>query len=393
MLEAIETNDPVALEKAQENVTNWVQMIEPDRMANAFRRTNNGPISRFLLSAQGNRNTGYSVTATNIASTSAALPATNSPIAASAPADIPFRWVDSISISGITAFNWDSNNLWIAKGTTLQKRNPFREVTENVNIPFPLKHNINAIVPDESGQWLGTDGDGLVRIFNSGSPCQTYTEREGLLMPSITALCETSNRLWIGFGFRESGGLGYLDLRDNKFTGVISEVGMFKSDREQREGPPDSAITAIKKSDDTTLWVASIKALNKFDIGTQKWTLALPFGPSALSVNSNFVAVGCPEGGVMFCKLPEMKWKKISFGTNFWENLVHSVQADAFSTRFLWVGNHTKIRVIDMETSQIVGIKNFFGVSGVPVIAAGPEVITIFSAGQLATIEKPLTFR
>jgi hypothetical protein len=242
--------------------------------------------------------------------------------------------------------------LLIACGTNLFRYDQRYETQEKVEVPVALAHPITTIACDTNSIWLGTEGGGLVQLSKTGGTPRVFTEKDGLLMPSILCSRLRDNRLWLGFGFRESGGLGYLDTASGKFVGLTRDVALFKSQGQTAAGPPDSAVTMISSVDPKTVWVASRSALHCFDVPAQKWTTPLGLGPTCFSVNSNFVAAACPTGGVMICRLPAGPWTKIDLANNYSYNRVDSLRADAVDTRMLWVGTLRTLMLVDMQLSK-----------------------------------------
>jgi TolB-like protein len=244
------------------------------------------------------------------------------------------------------------NILLTACGTNLYRFRPGNETKEKVALPLALEHPVRTIACDTNATWLGTEGGGLVRLSKTGQPPRVFTEKDGLIMPSIVASCLCGDRLWLGFGFRESGGLGCLDAATGKFTGFMPGIGLFKSSGESADGPPDCAVNAIATLDGKTLWIASWRALHQFEVPAQKWTRSLPFGPTCLSINSNYVAAACPTGGVMVCRLPAGLWRKIDLSPSYSHNRIDSLRADLYDTRLLWVGSLSMLTLIDMEACK-----------------------------------------
>ena len=165
----------------------------------------------------------------------------------------------------------------VAGGTELYRLHNDADV-HLVDLPITLNHPITAIASDEHSIWLGTEGGGLVQIDRGGKPPRIYTEKDGLLMPSILSLARIGERLWIGFGFRESGGLGYLELPGGRFVGLTGDIDLFKSEGERLHAPPTSAVEFIRSKEDGILWIGTRFALHRFEIGSSKWSKVSPLG-------------------------------------------------------------------------------------------------------------------
>jgi len=260
-----------------------------------------------------------------------------------------------LDLPAMTAAAVKSNQILIASGTILTRYDVTRLESERIELPPTLNHPITSIAIDEESWWLGTEGEGLVRIYRSGKPPQVFDEKQGLLMPCIRASYLSADRLWLGFGFHGSGGFGYLDIATGKFVGLTAEAALFKSRQETLQGPPDSEIGAIT-ANKSVLWVSSVGALHRFDTASQQWHLALPVGPRAVSVSSNYVAAASPTGGVLVCKLPANQWQQIDVGTKRIDNTVLSLRMD---DQRLWVGGIEAIRLIDLTSLSVIGERKF----------------------------------
>jgi hypothetical protein len=78
--------------------------------------------------------------------------------------------------------------------------------------PHDLSSRLAALAADKDFWWIGTGGDGLIRISKSGNAPQVWTESDGLFMPAISAPCRQSDRLTI-HSTRGTNEFGALPLR------------------------------------------------------------------------------------------------------------------------------------------------------------------------------------
>jgi ligand-binding sensor domain-containing protein len=273
---------------------------------------------------------------------------------------------------GITAYTIWKNKLLLASGTGLESidfNRPLGPYSGNnfeaVALPLKIEHSITAIEGDEEDLWIGTEGGGLIRIPQSGGTPQIFDERDGFPMSSITSLKLLHGRLLIGFGYHGSGAFGYLDTATEKFTGMMSKVVEFKSWEERLKPPPSSPVLQIKaEGDNNTFWILSEMALYRLKLDSQQWSLSLPShdmpiqagaGLKTLSVFGDFAATAIASGGIAFYKLSENQWTHLNLSTNTDENSAYSLDVDASEKGLLWIGNHGKITVLDMNTSTIIG--------------------------------------
>lgn len=293
--------------------------------------------------------------------------------------------------ASMTAAYWGGNELLIAGGTKLYRLNTDISQMEKVDPPIEITHPIRAISLsiDPDYWWLGTEGQGLIRIDKSGGkPVRVFSEKDGLLMPTIKSTGWLKDRLWLGFGFRSTGGLGYLDTRTEKFVGLTGETPAFKTSAQQIHEPPTTAVTSIKSADGKTLWVASTSALHRFDIASQKWDVALGSAPFCVSVTTNMIAIGAPTGGVMVCSLADGQWRTIDLpATSPYSKIIVAIRFDEEHPRWLWVGTAKEVLLIDAMTRQILAICNIAPLNNVRWIAVGPKSV-MFVAGGLYMIPK-----
>jgi signal transduction histidine kinase/ligand-binding sensor domain-containing protein len=110
---------------------------------------------------------------------------------------------------------------------------------------LPCCHAITGIVPEANGTlWVGTEGDGLYRIYGGNSSVGTEKLR-GLPSGWIRTLyLDAEDTLWIGTG----GGLSRLQN---------AEIVTFTT----REGLPDNTISQILEDDDGSLWLGGNRGI------------------------------------------------------------------------------------------------------------------------------------
>lgn len=263
-----------------------------------------------------------------------------------------FTVVDSFSDLTFCALQLEDGCL-ISKGPKLSFYNLKGEKTD---VTCPAKHDITALAADKDFWWLGTAGDGLIRISKSGKPSKTFTEADGLLIPAIKALCLNGGRLWVGFDYRGSGGLGYLNLDKEAFVGM-QENADFSTRR-------DAPVSAIRAADDKSVWVGSDGKLQQYDSVTGRVRRTVPAYFDLLSANSNFLAISAHSGmkiedvgGVRIYDLKGNSWKKV--------NLLKDPDADSVTAlcvdgQQLWASGippnlqeGTFISLVDMRSGKI----------------------------------------
>jgi hypothetical protein len=212
---------------------------------------------------------------------------------------------------------------------------------------------------------LAADGEGLIRLSREGTSSKAFTQADGLLMPTISALSLNGNRLWTGFNFRGSGGLGYLDMETKKF------IGMQGSANFSTRG--DSPVVSIQAVDEKSVWVCSDGALQQYDSvsGQKIRTITTRF--DLMSINTNFLATSGRSGmtmddmaGVKIYDLKSNKWTKIELSKNEVENSPTALCADG---QCLWAASNpqnlfedTFISLVDMPSAKIIQRYAFKGV-------------------------------
>ncbi|HEY3762724.1 MAG TPA: CsgG/HfaB family protein [Verrucomicrobiae bacterium] len=308
----------------------------------------------------------------------------------------------------ITAVFGNPDELLVAQGTSLWHCFPKDSSIELIDLPESIKYPITAIESDENDLWLGTEGGGLVRIPKSGASPRTFDEKDGFPTPAIKSLRLVGDQLLIGFGFRESGAFGWLDTRTEKFTGLMSGVSLFESQKEFSQKAPIGSIFSIKTTDNTNIWAAADYAIYHLDLPGQKWKLSLPFqsyisswnlNEDVLSLNSSFAVALMPSRCAAICKSPGENWTPINISTDLNSNIAYSLCADPYNSDLLWIGTFRKVTLFNMATMKIVGASDLpFPTMAVRWILAGPEEVACISDGgtegesDLCLLKKPAQF-
>jgi hypothetical protein len=284
----------------------------------------------------------------------------------------------------------------IGAGPKLFFYNPQGEKTE---VSCPARHNISALAADHDFWWVGTEGDGLFRIPKFGGSPKVWTEADGLLMPAISALCRQGDRLWVGFNFHGSGGLGYLDVKTGKFAGLQRDANF--------SGPVDAPVVFLQAANDKSFWVYSDYVLQQRDSASGQVIRTIPTRPvylDKMSANSNFLVIatsrgdGDDIGGVKIYNLTSNHWQKVNFSNDSIENRVSALCVDG---QYVWAGGTSKmtggdsfITLVDLPSSKILARYAFENVEGIFWIGVTESAVW-FSAGagprevKLYRFEKP----
>src|SRR5206468_9217866 len=108
-------------------------------------------------------------------------------------------------------FACDGEQIWLGDGLVPFVWNKSGGKLSEIEPPDGIERDITCIAPGKSSVWFGTAGSGLVEFEKVGKRTRLY--QEGLLLPNIISLMLTEERLWLGYGKGEDGGIGYLDLQ------------------------------------------------------------------------------------------------------------------------------------------------------------------------------------
>jgi len=249
----------------------------------------------------------------------------------------------------------------ISKGTTLSFYNPQGEKTK---VACPAEHNITALAADKDFWWVGTEGDGLIRIPKSGGSPKTWTEADGLFMPAISALYRQGDRLWVGFNFHGSGGLGYLDIKTGKFVGLQQDA-TFSAPGADSNSPVDVPVISIQAADEKSIWVNSIISLQQRDSMSGRVIRTIPVHSSVISIHPGFLATSAQSGqsrtdigGVRIFSLAGNLWTKVELSDDESEDDVSALCPDG---RYVWAAGRPKkltgdsfITLVDLPSSKIL---------------------------------------
>jgi len=121
--------------------------------------------------------------------------------------------------------------------------------------------------------------------------------KEGLLLPNITALLLTEQRLWLGYGKGNDGGVGYLDLKKGKFYGMTSALDSkglspyaFSSITKSSillEAAPAVRVVGIAQTSPEEIWLATQGGIRRYSFLSNSWNLR---GDEWNSLNNGIVS-------------------------------------------------------------------------------------------------------
>ena len=289
----------------------------------------------------------------------------------------------------------------ISKGTKLSFYNLQGEKTE---VAWPAQHNITALAADKDFWWVGTEGDGLFRISKAGEPQKNWTEADGLLMSAVSALCRQGDRLWVGFNFHGSGGLGYLDVKTGKFVGVQQDAN-FSTPGTNSYGPGDAPVISIQVADEKSIWVKTIISLQQRDSLSGCVLQTIPLYSSVLCIHNGFLATSARSGqswadigGVRILNLASNHWTKVELSDNESENDVSALCPDG---QYVWAAGHPQntagdsfITLVDLPSSKILARYAFENVAWIHWVGVSESDVWFLaglgsSGTKLYRFEKP----
>ena len=293
-----------------------------------------------------------------------------------------------MALDGGLQMSWD-DGLLVAHGTNLFLYDEQNHLQKTIGLPISPQTPVSAIAVDKDCWWAGTTGAGVLRMDKTGKITCIYGETNGLLMPTITALCRVDDRLWIGFGFQRSGGLGYLDLKTDKFIGLSPEANVGTPTKEDLNAPPASPVLSIETGDGKTIWVATRRAVRQYDSASARLLKSFESTIVLSAAGTNFVAVSAISGAipglgaVRIFSTVSNRWTNIAFSPNRDLNNVWSLNADG---TFLWAGGQDLIKLINPATSQVIAAYKCPGVGNITrILTTGNDVW--FAASDFRTIK------
>jgi hypothetical protein len=239
-------------------------------------------------------------------------------------------------------------------------------------VPAPVNPRVHRMLVHQNKIWLATS-DGLYAFNPSDNSVVSNTVTDGLLMPGVTALAADADRLWTGFGGRKEnvniGGLGYLNLSDNRFVGLMSELPTTpgrRSPRLQSEGAQRRYITGLAVTPSRELWVSTSSGLLRYKgPGADGWEVVIPrFSaavPANVAANADYVVVPCYEpvgwssddtnfGGVFVYDIRKKSHRRLTNTEGLPNNKLYSTVIEGPKA---WLGGVGFLAAIDLPSGRL----------------------------------------
>ncbi len=170
--------------------------------------------------------------------------------------------------NGIKSLAVDKNNLWIG---TLEGLSIMRKTSGTIShFDIPGRGRlgekiIHAILPEDDGAWLGTNGGGL-KFFRDGQTVLSFFNDGGvewLADNFVTALIkDASGNLWIG----TQNGISCYDTKQKVFTNLLYRRG-----KETPGQISHSHVTDFFLDSNQRMWVGTESGLNYFDLKSRQF--------------------------------------------------------------------------------------------------------------------------
>ncbi len=231
---------------------------------------------------------------------------------------------------------------------------------------------------------LGTVGSGVFVCERSSGKWMQFTERDGLLMPSVESLCIVGGKLWIGFGDANTrhGGIGYIDWQTRKFVGLTPDLKVVRTSvqTDTYDQPPKARVVGLVYSGDALWLAAKGKGLQRFDLVQQTWDTAtsdrafnnkteqaVSDGGNMLTscaVNRDFIVAGTDRsgshgswdkywGGLSYYSFETKSWQIVSEQQGLPNGYVLCVAA---GEKQLWAGGRSFVVEIDPSRAKVTRI-------------------------------------
>jgi ligand-binding sensor domain-containing protein len=168
-----------------------------------------------------------------------------------------YKEINNIPITNIHAILADkTDHIWLANDRGLFRFNPNLSNEQNTIKHFPLKvdvstHKIMCLYQDNFGFiWVGTFGNGIIRLNPEDGSCINITEKEGLINGNVLSVSGSKTQIW----FATLGGAVKCAINDD--CGDLSNFPKFQNFG-QNEGLINSFIYDVFVDSKQRVWFAT----------------------------------------------------------------------------------------------------------------------------------------
>lgn len=295
----------------------------------------------------------------------------------------------AIAPSGV--FDVDvNNNIWFVKKGILSCYDQTGKKLLAVGCPRSVKSEASCIDIGNNKIWFGTRQDGLYSYDIKAWKFQSYTTENGLPLNNITSLNCVAKRVWVGFGKGESGAVGYIDIPNQTFIGLMPKLENSVENSPHygtlqvapRTSPPKHLVSGLIQTDPNYLWLSvRRKGLQRYSLKDDKWDTASAlvgfnrqYGRaisdnadlvSCVTASTDIVAVGSANksksrssgdyriGGIAIYRVADNTWKSISLSEGLPKNNIYSLALDGNN---LWAGGRGFVALIDIKLNRVVAL-------------------------------------
>jgi hypothetical protein len=265
-------------------------------------------------------------------------------------------------------FTVAGEDLWIVTPSQLHLYLGGSNLTVSVSLRAQLIGPPLCIAAGEGKVWIGTSGEGLLEFDQQTKRISRVTEKDGLLMDSVSALHAHAGRLWIGHARGQVGGVSALDLRTHKITTFVPPLLTDAASGNQispgphpnlaaLEAAPRLPVMSIAHSDSEEIWFGVWgRGGQHYWPARDKWDTAISEGPvTAVDANSRFEVLGSKGSGLTLRRRSDGKAREFrpDYGEGKGQLPNANATAVALGSDKLWIGGSGYVAVLDIASFRI----------------------------------------
>jgi tetratricopeptide (TPR) repeat protein len=288
------------------------------------------------------------------------------------------------------AFDVKNDRIWFPKDNLLYFYDLPEQVQVKVDLDQRVESKISCLAIGDRNIWFGTAGGGLYAYDPIANKTRCYTAEDGLPLENITCLQYATDRLWIGFGKGSKGAIGYLEIENQVFVGLMPKLdpsvesaphyGTLSLD--PSDAAPKHWVSGLVQSDPLNLWVAVRgKGLQHYSLSNYHWDTATASHGfnrepvraitdnrnqvSCITGGPDMIVVGCANesrgrsgydyriGGIAIYETVNNNWKSITTSDGLPKQNICSLTMDGNS---FWAGGKGFIALVDAELNRVESV-------------------------------------